>query len=174
MKIYLRELKTTLLYKNLINNYHFIVILLVLTGLMYYHQNAVILLILIIYVIYLFIKNRYLAIFSIMLFCFFIMGLIINELEFKNAILGEKWAYIKVLEAEETKNTHKLIVKTNQQKYLIYSKEKYEIGDILYINGYFERIEESHIPSLFNYQEYSKYHNIVGKITLKEVVYLLI
>ena len=172
MKIYLRELKTTLLYKNLINNYHFIVILLVLTGLTYYHQNVVILLILIIYVIYLFIKNRYLAIFSIMLFCLFITGLIINELEFKNAILGEKWAYIKVLEAEETKNTHKLIVKTNQQKYLIYSKEKYEIGDILYINGYFERIEGSHIPSLFNYQEYSKYHNIVGKITLKEVVYL--
>lgn len=172
MKIYLQELKTTLLYKNLINNYHFIVILLVLTGLVYYHKSILILLLLLLYIIYLFIKNHYLAILSIILFSLFVTGLIINELDFKNAVLGEKWAYIKVLESKELNNTHKLVVKTNQQKYLIYSKEKYEIGDVLYIKGYFERLDENHIPSLFNYQEYSKYHNIIGRITIKEVVYL--
>ena len=172
MKIYLQELKTTLLYKNLINNYHFIVVLLVLTGLVYYHQSVVILFILLLYIVYLLIKNHYLAIISIILFSLFIVGLIINEIEFKNAILGEKWAYIKVLDSKELTNSYKLVVKVKHQKYLIYSKEKYEIGDVLYINGYFERIDKSHIPSLFNYQEYSKYHNIVGKITIKDVVYL--
>ena len=172
MKIYLQRLKTSLLYKNLINNYHFIVILLVLTGLVYYHKSIVILLILLLYIIYIFIKNHYVAIISIIIFSLFTMGLVINEFKFKNAILGENWAYIKVLESEELNNTYKLIVKVKHQKYLIYSKEKYEIGDVLYINGYFERIDTSHINSLFDYQKYSKYHNIVGRITIKEFGYL--
>lgn len=172
MKKYFWVLKTTLLYKNLINNYHFIVILLVLLGLVYYHYSIILFIILILYIVYLIIKNHFLAFFALFILGLFITGLIINEISFKNAILGEKWAYIKVLEIEELSNSQKLVVKVNNDKYLVYSKEKYEIGDILYIKGIFSRIDKNHIQELFNYQEYCKYQQIIGQINISDTVYI--
>ena len=161
VKKYIQKLKTTLLYKNLIDNYHFIVILLIISGLSYYYKNILLFIILLIYTIYLFIKNHFLAYVSIFIFSLFVFGLVINEVSYKNAILGEKRAYIKIIEREVENNGYKFIIKCDNHKYLVYSEENYLIGDVLYVNGTFNKIDSNHIQGLFNYQEYCKYQKLI-------------
>ena len=170
MRVCLTKLKTTLLYKNLINNFHFIVIGLVNIGLIYKTKNILFVILLVLLLIYLFKKNLKIAIFAVLIFSIFILGLIIKGIEFENRILGEKKASMVVIEANKKENGYSLVVKNNKLKYQLFTDDFYEVGDIIYIKGTFVDVDSNHIPLLFNYQEYSKYHNIIGRITTKGMV----
>ncbi|MBQ8293398.1 MAG: DNA internalization-related competence protein ComEC/Rec2 [Bacilli bacterium] len=68
------------------------------------------------------------------------------------------------------KNNNSLTVKSGFQKYLIYTDELYDIGDVLIIKGNFLDIDENHVPLLFNYQKYCRYQRIYGRITNPEII----
>lgn len=164
MRQFLTKLKTSLLYKNLLYNYHFIVIGIVIIALTVYFKNIIFFIFLILYILYIFIKNKKLAIFTISIFLIFILGLVISEIKYKNRILGEKNASMVVIERNKTENGYKLVLKNKQQKSYLNTTDYYEIGDILSINGTFIDIDSNHINLLFNYQKYSKYQGIYTKI----------
>ena len=109
MRVCLTKLKTTLLYKNLINNFHFIVIGLVNIGLIYKTKNILFVILLVLLLIYLFKKNLKIAIFAVFIFSIFILGLIIKGIEFENRILGEKKASMVVIEANKKENGYSLL-----------------------------------------------------------------
>ena len=169
MRVCLTKLKTTLLYKNLINNFHFIVIGLVNIGLIYKTKNILFVILLVLLLIYLFKKNLKIAIFAVLIFSIFILGLIIKGIEFENRILGEKKASMVVIEANKKENGYSLVVKNNKLKYQLFTDDFYEVGDIIYVKGTFVDVDSNHIPLLFNYQEYAKYIGIAGKIINPEI-----
>ncbi len=159
MRQYFLKLKTTLLYKNLIDNYHFVVLSLFIIGVIYYFKSVVFLFILILYYLYLFVKNKYVFILTMVIFSLFIASLLCLELNFKRRYLGQNTAQFTVID-----NSSNLIVKRGISKYIVDTTDSYEVGDILIIKGNFKNIEEEHIPELFNYQLYSKYHRILGVV----------
>lgn len=169
MKNFFLRLKTTLLYKNLLDNYHFIVIGLAIIGLIYIHSKTILLFIFPIYLFYLFFYNKKLFIATIIILSLFILGLITKEIGFKNRILGEKALEMTVVERKEIENGYRLIVRNKNYKYQLNTKELYSIGDVLIIKGTFIDIDSNHIPSLFNYQDYCKYQGIYGKIIDYEI-----
>ncbi len=170
MKLFLTKLKTKLLYKNLLDNYHFIVIGIVLIGLIYIFKEVLFIIIFIILIGYLFIKNPKLAFFALFIFLIFTGGLIIREIEYKNRILGEKTTSMVVIESKKTENGYKLTLKNKKLKYYLNTTNYYNIGDVLYIKGIFTDIDSNHIPLLFNYQNYSKYQGIIGNIKEETII----
>ncbi len=162
--MFLTKLKTTLLYKNLLNNYHLIVIGIVNISLIYYFSNIIFLIVFILYSIYLFMKNSKMAIFASLIFLIFFLGLVISGLNYKNRILGEKSASMVVIGRDKTDNGYKLTLKGKIGASYLNTKDFYNIGDILYIKGTFIDIDSNHIPLLFDYQKYCKHQGIYTKI----------
>lgn len=165
VKVFLTKLKTTLLYKNLNNNYHFIVLGLASIGLIYRTHNLLVILGFVLLNIYIIKKNPRLITFTYFIFAVFILGLIIREVRYENRILGEKCASFVVIAREEGK----LTVKNKNLKYQIYTEDYYEIGDILWINGEFTDIDSNHLPLLFNYQEYAKFNDLVAIVKKPQI-----
>lgn len=162
--MFLTKLKTTLLYKNLLNNYHFIVIGIVNISLIYYFSNIIFIVIFIGYIIYIFLKNSKMAIFASFIFLIFFLGFVISGLNYKNRILGEKSASMVVIERDKTDNGYKLTLKGKIGASYLNTRDFYDIGDILYIKGTFIDIDSNHIPLLFDYQKYCKYQGIYTQI----------
>lgn len=133
-------------------------------GLIHAFNNWLFMLLLVLYLVYIYKNNAKLFKFTIIIMSFFILGLVIKEVRFKNRLSGEKSAQMTVVESKKIETGYQLLVLGKNLKYQINTEQYYEVGDVLIINGKFIDIDSNHVPLLFNYQKYCKYQGIGGKI----------
>lgn len=69
----------------------------------------------------------------------------------------------QIIQCTYNGNYNKYIIKHKYSKYQFTSKDKYQLGDIILIDGEIEE-QKVHYPNGFDYQEYLHYQNIVGII----------
>ncbi len=138
-------------------------------GLIYVFNNWLFILLLVFYLAYIYKNNTKLFKFTLIVMSFFILGLVIKEVRFKNRLLGEKTVKMVVVESKKMEKEYQLLVLGNDLKYQINTEQYYEVGDILIINGEFIDIDDNHVPLLFNYQQYCQYQDIGGKIINPQV-----
>lgn len=167
MKLYLKKLKTTLLYRNLLNNYFilaFFVVLLLIT------INYLIgLIVLIPYIVYIYRKNKsFFKILFLIAIAVIIMFLIFEKITTKKTITQIEGTVINI-EEKETYNL--LVIRKGLTKVYVYDQNKtsFLIGYKIKASGEALETAGERVPGEFNYEEYLKHQKIVAIISSKEV-----
>ena len=146
------------------NNGHFFVIFEVLICLCI--NSWYFLFVLIFYIIWLFIKNKRLMFFTLVLGIIFLSIFLVKELIYNNTsdlvIEGE------VLNIQEKEYYNMLLIKTNNVKYLVKTKDQYRVGDILLVKGVSDEYKV-HYPNQFDYNKYLHFQNIKSVISSTEI-----
>ena len=146
------------------NNGHFFVIFEVLICLCINFWYF--LFVLIFYIIWLFIKNKRLMFSTLVLGIIFFTIFLVKELIYNNTsdlvIKGE------VLNIQEKEYYNMLLIKANNVKYLVKTKNQYRVGDILLVNGVSEEYK-IHYPNQFDYNKYLHFQNIKSVISSTEI-----
>ena len=151
--------KILLLYNELKTNFHFIVISIVLLVISIKHYYFVIILVL--YLIILFLKNKKIFIISIIISLLYFGHYLIKEINYYKNI--ELPITGKVIGITKYETYNQLLIKNNNYKYIIKTKDCYLIGDVLVITGEIEEYQV-HYPNQFDYTNYLHYQNIKGVI----------
>lgn len=151
--------KILLLYDDLKTNFHFIVISIVLVVISIKHYYFVILLV--IYFTMLFLKNKKILVISLIISLFYFSHYIIKEINYNKNI--ELPITGKVIGITKYETYNQLLIKDNNYKYIIKTKDSYLIGDIIAITGEQEEYKV-HYPNQFDYTNYLHYQNIKGVI----------
>ena len=158
----LKKLKTTSLYKSLVNNLFFVglgVVLLLLTLDTWYF-----IIFLLPYTIYIYIRNKKIFIVLLIIMVIIIISFIIKKLIiYDKGLTSLKGTVISIVNKE---NYNRLLVRKGLTKVYIYDYEMLEIriGDVVEVYGSNKEIESNHLPHLFNYQKYYYSQSIVSVI----------
>lgn len=171
---YITRLKTSSLYNDLIKKYHFVLIciinLLIIYNCIFKKEifNLIIsILLLIIILILLYIYQKNIFIFTVIIILtisvnFFIRTYIYNHTKFKTEDIYQ------IIKIESLERTNKILLKTKNTKYYIYTKDKLEVGMKIYIKGSLQKKSLLHTPNGFNYQDYLFKNNIKGIIEIED------
>lgn len=171
---FITKLKTTSLYNELIKKYHFVLICIINLLITYNFIlkkeifNLIISLIfLLIVLISLYVYQKQIFIFTIVILCFisanfFIRTYIYNHTKFKSEDI------YKIIKIERLDKTNKITLKVKNTKYYIYTKDTLEVGMNIYIKGTLQKTYSFHTPNGFDYKDYLFKNNIKGIIEIVE------
>ncbi len=163
----MKRLKLTLLFNDLKNNYIIVVIFFII-NLLIYKGHFILIIFDLGYVIYLFIKNKRLLIYIIILLLMLFSNLFIRNMLFNNSYKENIEEVLKVENIIKTDNNYKVYFKVNNALVLSYTKEELNIGSYYYIKGKVELASTSHYKNGFNYYNYLKNKNIVGILKIEK------
>ncbi len=163
----MKRLKLTLLFNDLKNNYIIIVIFFII-NLLIYKGHFILIIFDLVYVIYLFIKNKRLVIYILILLLMLFSNLFIRNMLFNNSYKENIEEVLKVENIIKTDNNYKVYFKANNALILSYTNEELNIGSYYYIKGKVELASTSHYKNGFNYYNYLKNKNIVGILKIEK------
>ena len=159
---YLIKLKTTSLYRLLVNNLFLIAFGIILTLL--FLDSFFFIIFLVLYLVYLYKKNRKIMIINLILcilvFCLFLLK---KQIIFDKSLTTFKGYVISIVKKD---NYNRLLVRHGIFKTYVYDYKCMEIkiGDVVVVNGQNKIIEPNHLPNLFNYQKNYYSQNIISII----------
>lgn len=155
----IQKSKILLLFDIFKNYSHFLVISVVLLCLGI--NRWYFLIVYLIYVFWLFSKVRRLAYLMIVINLIFIINYVVRDLIYYNSSNNNISGFVESITYKEYNN--QLLIKTKNGKYLVKTKDLYDVGDCLKINGSLEKYV-IHYPNQFDYSNYLHYQNIKGVI----------
>lgn len=166
--MFITKLKTTLQYKDIINNIFFVTVCLILLLISINHIYIFILLF--IYMIYLKNKNETIFKLSIILLCIYFISFLIFKFLYKNKELSEIKGIITNIYRYSEYN--KIEVKNKIYKYIVYDYDMdlvYKIGDKIKATGINLPFEKNHQEMMFNNERYLLSNHIVSAIQKKTI-----
>lgn len=140
--------------------YHFFVVGIVLVALSL--KYIFFIFVLILFLLVLLLKNKKIFICSIVVILLFGLHYCLKELVYNQSLNISNYNF-KIIDKKIGNTYINYVIKNGLHKYQFSSKEKYEIGDIIRIDGVIEK-QVIHYPNAFDYQEYLHYQNIKGII----------
>lgn len=169
MKKYLINLKHIFAFRNYYRQCYLVVIFII--SLIYsLVTNQYYLLVINLLLLILVIKNKALFYLLIIILIITSIRIVVRNFNFNQLVEGEIKAIAKVYQVENYQDYQKVYLKIRNGKYYFISEERvYHSGDRLQVNGIISKVSRSNTPNGFDYQQYLKYQNIFGKITLKSV-----
>ena len=161
------KLKTTSLYRLLVNNLFllsFLVVLLLLTLDTWYFVFF-----LCFYLFYLYRKNKTLFLIAIILITIISILFLVRHLLIFDKGLTSFQGYVVSVAKKEYYN--RLLVKKGIYKVYVYDYDFLDIkvGDIVTITGTSKKIEQNHLPNLFNYEKYYYSQSIISIIKAEDL-----
>ena len=159
---FLTKLKTTSLYRLLINNLFLIAISVLLTLCFLNHYIFIIFIIL--YYIFIYKKNKKLLIIIIIISLLLIISFYIKKVIIYDKNIDTFSGLVISISKKEYYN--KILIQNGIYKIYVYDYDFLDIniGDKIDVRGINKTIESNHIPYLFNYQKYYYSKNIISII----------
>lgn len=158
MKTYLQSKS-----KLLCSNVHLYVILLVLFSLSYFNKPLIIALI--IYIYYLCKKNRSMK-FIIVLFLISSVSLFVRT---SNKELENNNYKVSVISVQRKDDYYKNICLIGLEKAVIYTNNKYESGDTIYLEGNSKKLDTGSYEGDFSFKDYLYSHNIKYNLKITNI-----
>lgn len=159
---FLTKLKTTSLYKVLLNNLFLIFFLVVI--LLLALDSPIYVIFLVVYFIYLYKKNKKFAYIGLGVIIIILVLFLVRKQIIYDKNLNEFSGY--VINKVKKDNYNRLLVRSGIYKVYIYDYDflDIKIGDIITVDGINKKIEQNHLPNLFNYEKYYYSQNIISII----------
>lgn len=110
-------------------------------------------------------------IFEIIIFLIVSFNLIKSENEYKNFMYEtEVTGIAKIVSSkEEKKYTNKYVIKSDSKKFILYSNEEFEYGDVVKFKGEFKEPRSYRNLKLFNYSRYLRQLKIYGALETSDI-----
>lgn len=169
LRVYLIRLKTTLVYKTLINNLFLLVIGIVLAFLSFNHY--LFLVALAVYLYYLYTNNiilfRFCSLVLILIFThyYYLVNYTPNPTSKISSFEGQ------IIDLDYYSDYTKILVKSSKGKVIVYSNNgQYCIGDIISLEGTPKEITTERVFKGFNYYKYLKAKKIIGVISATKII----
>ena len=173
---FIRKLKISSLYNELLNKYHLILINIILLIISFnlinkkeYFNLTIILIILTILLIKIFLHQKNIFILLIILITLITINFYMRTYIYKNIQYQTEDIY-QIIKITEKENSNQLYLKSKSGYYYTYTKkeEPLEVGMNIYINSSLENVSTSHVPNGFDYQDYLFKNNIKGILKINE------
>lgn len=150
------------MFKEIYNKAHFIVLGIILLAISYLYYWLTILLIG--YLIYLFLNNLKIFYITLIILLIITIHFVIKEYHYQSLVSYELIGEVVKVNKKET-GYCTYVVKSKNRKYLFSVKEKYQVGDVLKIDGQ-KKEHYIHYPNGFDYQKYLHYQNIICELDI--------
>lgn len=167
----MHRLKLTSAYSILKNNF-IIIVLFFIINLLIYKGYYILIILDIIYLGYLFIKQKKLIRYLIILTIFLFANLMIRNFLFEKSFQKDVSHLLKVEQIIKTKNNYKIYFKFNNAKVIYYSDEPLQIGGYYNVSGEISKVSTAHYENGFDYYNYLKNNNIIGIIDVKKIQFV--
>lgn len=170
--VYMKRLKLSLLFNELLNNYIFIVLFLII-NLLIYNGYYLLIIINIIYFGYIFLKNKILSICLIVVSMIVFLNLGLRNYITKNTYVESINDDLKVINIIKLDNSYKVYFKYKGVKILAYTDEELIVGATYHIKGNIKKGSTAHYKGGFDYHKYLNNNNIIGILDLDSYHYVM-
>ncbi|MDD7314161.1 MAG: DNA internalization-related competence protein ComEC/Rec2 [Bacilli bacterium] len=177
MKQFLIKLKRSLWYNDTLkasSKYVYLITLGIIIFLwLIFHFNIIYLLLLIVFLLVVFINIPSLLV--IILIAYGILGLniLIRKINYNKTPYTNVIIECIVISTKKTAKSNQVVVRSKNVKYQYYDpKNKYQVGDIIKVEGTLIKESKKHAPMLFDYQDYLEKNNIRGTIKIEKTSYI--